>query len=63
MKTTSKQSTASMTDTEILQVNGGNSLSLVEVQAKGGSLPVKPIRYYTQALGEDGGDLPDLLTM
>ncbi|WP_018984820.1 hypothetical protein [Salinimonas chungwhensis] len=63
MKTTSKQSTASMTDTEILQVNGGNSLSLVEVQAERGSLPVKPIRYYTQALGEDGGDLPDLLTM
>lgn len=63
MKTTNKLSTTQITDAEIGQVSGGRSLQPIDSQSEPVTLPIKPIRYYTQALGEDGGDLPDLLTM
>lgn len=49
-----------MTQAETTEVKGGNIFTTPDKERL--TLPKKPIRYYTQAIGEDGGDLPDLLT-
>ncbi len=55
-----QQALKKMTRAETTEVNGGNIFASDDDKRL--TLPKKPIRYYTQAIGEDGGDLPDLLT-
>ena len=56
-----KQVLNPITTAEATEVNGGFVLTSPDKERL--TLPKKPIRYYTQAIGEDGGDLPDLLTL
>lgn len=53
-----KPTLTELAQSEAIAISGGKISFLVpEEQIK----PVKPPVYYTQALGEDGGDLPDIL--
>lgn len=47
---------------EAAHISGGNLMVPSEV-AMAVNLSLKPIKYYTLAIGEDGGDMPELMWM